>query len=55
MNFAAEDNPEWDSITHLILITEIEKHFKIEFSPVEVMNVKSLSDLYSIIEHKTKA
>jgi long-chain acyl-CoA synthetase len=55
MDFAAEDNPEWDSISHLILITEMEKHFKIEFSPLEVMNVKSLSDLYSIIEHKTKA
>jgi len=55
MDFAAEDNLEWDSISHLILITEMEKHFNIEFSPLEVMNVKSLSDLYSIIEHKTKA
>ncbi len=54
MDFKAEDNPEWDSITHLILITEMEKHFKIEFTPLEVMNVKSLSDLYSNIEHKIK-
>ena len=53
MDFTAEDNPEWDSISHLVLITEMEKHFKIEFSPVEVMNVKSLADLYSIIEYKT--
>jgi long-chain acyl-CoA synthetase len=55
MDFIAEDNPEWDSISHLILIAEMEKHFKIEFSPLEVMNVKSLSDLYSIIEYKAKA
>jgi acyl carrier protein len=55
MDFIAEDNPEWDSISHLILIAEMEKHYKVEFSPLEVMNVKSLSDLYSIIEHKTKA
>jgi long-chain acyl-CoA synthetase len=54
MDFAAEDNPEWDSISHLMLITEMEKHFKIEFLPLEVMNVKSLADLYSIIEYKTK-
>ena len=39
MDFKAEDNPEWDSISHLILIAEMEKNFKIEFSPLEVMNV----------------
>ena len=54
MNFAAEDNPEWDSISHLILIAGMEKHYKIEFSPLEVMNVRDLSDLYSMIEGKTK-
>ena len=54
MELAAEDNPEWDSISHLILIAEMENHFKIEFTPLEVMNVKNLSDLYSIIERKTK-
>ena len=54
MDFTAEDNPEWDSISHLVLIAEMEKHFAIEFSPLEVMNVKSLSDLYTIIEYKTK-
>lgn len=54
MNLAAEDNPEWDSITHLILIAAVEKHFKIEFRPLEVMNVRTLSDLYSIVESKTK-
>jgi long-chain acyl-CoA synthetase len=54
MNLVAEDNPEWDSISHLRLIAEMEKHFKIEFTPMEVMNVKVLSDLYSIIESKTR-
>jgi long-chain acyl-CoA synthetase len=54
MELAADDNPEWDSISHLIMIVEMEKHFKIEFTPLEVMNVKALSDLYSIIESKTK-
>ncbi len=55
MDFTAEDNPEWDSISHLMLITEMEKHYKIEFTPLEVMNVKSLADLYSIIEEKINA
>lgn len=54
MDLIAEDTPEWDSISHLILIAAMEKHFGIEFSPLEVMNIRVLSDLYSIIERKIK-
>jgi long-chain acyl-CoA synthetase len=54
LQMVAEETSEWDSISHLLLIAEAEKHFNIEFSPLEVMNIRILSDLYHLIEHKTK-
>jgi len=52
LNMVAEETAEWDSISHLLLIAAMENHFGIEFTPLEVMNVRVLSDLYSIIEKK---
>lgn len=49
----AEDTPEWDSISHLFLIAEMEKQYHIEFSPMEVMNIRKMSDLFSLVENKT--
>lgn len=51
-NMIAEETPEWDSISHLILISELEKHFAIEFSPLEIMNIKVLSEMFSIVKRK---
>lgn len=53
LDLAAEDTPEWDSISHLFLIAEMEKIFQIEISPVEVMNINKLSDLLAVVENKT--
>jgi long-chain acyl-CoA synthetase len=55
LNMVAEETPAWDSISHLMLVAEMEKHFNIEFSPVEVMNIKRLGDLYSTVERKIKS
>ena len=54
MEMITAETPAWDSISHLILIAEMEKNFNIEFSPPEVMNVKTLADLYSTVERKMK-
>ena len=40
-----EDVPEWDSMNYLMLIANLEKHFKISFSMDEVLNAKSLGDI----------
>ncbi len=53
LEMAAEDTPEWDSISHLFLIAEMEKQYQIEFSPIEVMNINKLADLFSLVENKT--
>jgi len=54
MDMEAEETPQWDSIAHLILIAQFEKHYTIEFTPMEVMNVNKVADLYDLIEKKTK-
>lgn len=53
LEMVAEDTPEWDSISHLFLIAEMEKQYHIEFSPMEVMNIRKMSDLFSLVENKT--
>ena len=38
----AEDVPGWDSLTHVVLISEIEKHFDIRFSIREMLSWKTV-------------
>ncbi|MGI0011170.1 MAG: acyl carrier protein [Nitrosopumilaceae archaeon] len=45
----------WDSFTHLRLVTEIENKFNIKLEIDEVLNVRSASDFLKIIKAKTTA
>ena len=48
---SAKDVPGWDSVTHVMLIVAIEKHFKIaKFSPAEIQSLKSVGNLLQIVE-----
>lgn len=44
-----ESGPEtiesWDSFNGLVLVDELETHFKIKFSISEITNVKNVSDI----------
>jgi acyl carrier protein len=46
----ANDIENWDSLTNMLLILEIEKHFKIKFSFKEVRTFKNVGDLMASIE-----
>lgn len=46
----AKDVEEWDSLTHLTLVNELEELFGIAFSLDEVTNSKNLGELISAIE-----
>ncbi len=46
----AEDVDGWESITHMIIITEIEKTFDIKFKLMDLMNMNSVGDLLNCIE-----
>ena len=47
------DVENWDSINTMILINRIEKKFNIKIPIKEVMNVKSIGDIITIVESKT--
>ena len=49
---AADDVDDWDSLSHINLITEIEKHFHIEFTTEEMMNAKNVGEFIGYIEKK---
>ena len=48
----AKDLPGWDSLTHMIIIDSIEKHFKVRFKLNEIMNFKNVGDTVTCIKSK---
>lgn len=48
----ASDIPAWDSLNHMTLINEIEKHFKIQFTFDEVSNFTTVGDIVNCIKKK---
>lgn len=48
----AADIDQWDSITHLDLITATEEEFGIEITGFDVMGLKDVGDLIDLIQRK---
>tara|TARA_X000000950_G_C13771198_1_gene601087 strand:- start:458 stop:706 length:249 start_codon:yes stop_codon:yes gene_type:complete len=53
-DLTANDVEGWDSITHLSLITELEKMFSIEINGFDVMGLNNVGDLIGLINRKLK-
>lgn len=51
-SMSKENTPEWDSLNNLMLLTEIEKEYKIKFSAKEINKIKSLEDIETILKEK---
>ena len=45
----ANDVAGWDSLNHAILMSEVQKQFKLQFSIKEVLGLKKVGDLVTII------
>lgn len=54
-NSAAKDVPCWDSMTNLILIDALEKHFDIKLSLDDIFNADNLGDLSAAIYQRVKS
>lgn len=49
---SANDVDNWDSLSHMLLISEIESTFNIKFKLKELNKMKNVGDLISIISTK---
>ena len=52
---APENTPSWDSLNAIVLITEMEKAFKMKFTYEEAMNIKNFADVVSLVKSKAPA
>ena len=48
----ADDVDGWESITHMMIISEIETMFGIKFKLMDLMNMNNIGDLVKIIQSK---
>ncbi len=48
----ANDVAEWDSLTHMVLITEVETAFSIKFKLKELTKMRNVGDMIDIILSK---
>jgi acyl carrier protein len=48
----AADIDGWDSLTHMILMDSIEKHFGIKFKLMEIMKFNNVGDMVACVQKK---
>lgn len=48
----SEDIEDWDSLTHMQLIVEIERKYNIRFTTAEIKNAANVGEFIQIIEGK---
>ena len=46
---------DWDSLSHVNLVTAIERHFKIKFALGELQELKNVGDMIDLIQAKLAA
>ncbi len=51
-DLSANDVDSWDSLTHMVLINEVEKAFNITFKLKELNKMKNVGDMINIIISK---
>ena len=51
-DLTANDVENWDSLTHMLLVTEIEDFFSIKFKLKELNKMRNVGDMVDIINSK---
>lgn len=54
-NTTANDVAAWDSLTHLAMLSAIQKHFNVKFKVSEIMKFKNVGDMCALLESKLNA
>ena len=50
----SNDVDGWDSLTHMLIITEVEKQFNVRINFRELMKISNVGELVQTIEKKMK-
>lgn len=48
----ANDVDNWDSLTHMLMITKVEEEFGVKFKLKELNKLKKVGDLIAIVDSK---
>ena len=51
-DMSKDSAPEWDSLNNLLLLTEIEKEYRIKFTASDITKIKSIKDIETILKDK---
>lgn len=51
----AREVPEWDSITHVLLVVAVEKRFAVKFTAAEIQSLQNLGEMSALIERKSSS
>lgn len=46
------DFPQWDSMGHLTILSQVEEAFDINFDPEEMMDLEDVSDIVKAVDDK---
>ena len=46
---------DWDSLTHITLVTAIERHYQVKFALGELEDMKNVGDLLNLLTKKLAA
>ena len=49
-----DDVESWDSLSHVVLIDTVEKHFNIKFELRDMLNIESVDDICNSVIAKSK-
>ncbi len=54
-DLSREKTEEWDSLNHLLLISQIEEELGLEFTTQEVIHINTFRDLTEIVSRKVRS
>lgn len=52
VNTDAKTIPDWDSLSQIVLIEEIQEVFRVKFTQEEIISIRNVGDIVDLIENR---